>query len=198
MINRCKSNNGPDVLKLDEFALCSEVRADITVINGHMTGYELKSASDNLKRLPKQVSFYSKVLDYCNLVVAENHFDRALQLLPSSWGIYIAKGTKKGSLHIRRYRTARIDRSMFDARLAVELLWRDEALDILTQYGYDRGVRSLTRPFIWDRMVERFTPSQIRQLVRHQLKSRQHWRVVSPHMPDDESCSTSATDCLNR
>ena len=57
MINRRKSNNGPDVLKLNELNLCSEVRVDITVINGHMTGYELKSASDNLKRLQKKILY---------------------------------------------------------------------------------------------------------------------------------------------
>lgn len=178
MINRRKSNNGPDVLKLNELNLCSEVRVDITVINGHMTGYELKSASDNLKRLPKQILYYSKVLDYCNLVVAENHLDNALQLLPPSWGVYVVETLKTGSLHICNYRPARIDRSLFSARSAVELLWRDEALSILAQYGYDKGVRSLTRPFIWDRMVERFTASQIRKIVRYQLKSRKNWRAA--------------------
>lgn len=198
MINRRKSNNGPSVVKLDEFAICGEVRADIAVVNGHMTGYELKSASDNLKRLPKQITYYSKVLDYCNLVVAENHFDKAIQILPPSWGVYVIEKTKKGSLHITKYKEAHIDRSLFDARFAVELLWREEALAILAKYGYDQGVRSQTRAFIWDRMVECFTPPQVRRLVRCQLKSRRLWRVALPHTQDDENCSTSTIECLHQ
>lgn len=194
MIDKSKSNNGPSVVKLDEFAICGEVRADIAVVNGHMTGYELKSASDNLKRLPKQIRYYSKVLDYCNLVVAENHFDKAIQILPPSWGVYVIEKTKKGSLRITKYKDAHIDRSLFDARSAVELLWREEALAILAKHGYDQGVRSQTRAFIWDRMVECFTPSQVRKIVRCQLKSRRHWRVASPHTRDDENCSTSTIE----
>ncbi|WP_142890583.1 sce7726 family protein, partial [Klebsiella pneumoniae] len=53
----------PDTLIIDEFVMnLGASRADITVINGLMHGYELKSKSDNLLRLPAQVEFYSSIM----------------------------------------------------------------------------------------------------------------------------------------
>ena len=83
------------MLKPDEFGLCGEVRAAIVVVNGHMSGYELKSATDDLKRLPRQIIYYSKILDYCNLVVAESHFQDANKIVPDFWGVYIIKMNRK-------------------------------------------------------------------------------------------------------
>ncbi len=39
------------------------VRIDIAVINGELGGFELKSDSDNLLRLPAQAELYSRVFD---------------------------------------------------------------------------------------------------------------------------------------
>ena len=44
-------------------------RVDIAVINGEIHGYELKSDSDNLLRLPKQAEAYSNIMDKVTLVV---------------------------------------------------------------------------------------------------------------------------------
>ncbi|OZG49900.1 sce7726 family protein [Bombiscardovia coagulans] len=163
-------------LILDEFDLCGEVRVDIAVLNGHLCGYELKSASDNLKRLPKQVRYYSAVLDYCNLVVAENHLDEALNMIHDFWGVYIARQTSNGRTFIRKLRNPKSNKSNIDPHALVQLLWRDETIDILTHYGFDRGVRSKTRTTCWDRMVDSFSLPQLRKLVHTQLKTRTNWR----------------------
>ena len=60
-------------LVIDELGLCGAVRVDVATVDDALTGYELKSASDTLRRLPTQVEYYSKVLDYSVLVVADNH-----------------------------------------------------------------------------------------------------------------------------
>lgn len=71
---------------LDELGLCQQVRVDVAVINGRMSGYELKSERDTLRRLPAQIDVYSRVLDFATLVVAQKHHDHALPLLPDWWG----------------------------------------------------------------------------------------------------------------
>lgn len=166
-----------DAMLLNEFGLCGEVRADIAVINGHMTGFELKSASDNLKRLPRQVEYYSKVLDYCNLVVAENHLKAAFDDLPDFWGVYVAKTSQFGGTYIREIRKAKINRFGIDRYCLVQLLWREEALHILSENGLDYGVRSKPRPYVWRRLADSFTINELRKLVRMQIKSRHDWRV---------------------
>ncbi|WP_161787719.1 sce7726 family protein [Bifidobacterium bombi] len=174
-LKRRKENES--ALIMDELDLCGEVRVDIAVLNGHISGYELKSASDNLKRLPKQVRYYSAVLDYCNLVVAENHLDEALGMIHDFWGVYIARQTGDGRTFIRKLRNPKSNKSNIDPRVLVQLLWRDETIDILTRYGFDRGVRSKPKAVCWDRMVDSFSLPQLRKLVRTQLEARTNWRT---------------------
>lgn len=79
-----------DRLVVDELGLCGKVRVDVAVVDDALSGFELKSATDTLQRLPTQVEVYSQVLDAATLVVAENHLDLALELLPEWWGCVIA------------------------------------------------------------------------------------------------------------
>lgn len=176
MINRRKINNGPDVLKLNEFGLCGEVRADIVVVNGHMSGYELKSATDDLKRLPRQIIYYSKILDYCNLVVAETHFQDAIKIVPDFWGVYIVKMNRKGVAFIRKYRSATFNQGHLDPYSIAQLLWRSEILQILDEYGFPREKTYQTRFDLWTKMANSFTLTQLRRITRLTLKKRINWR----------------------
>lgn len=176
MINKRKCNKGTDVLKIDEFDLCCEVRADIAVINGHITGYELKSAKDNLRRLPKQVLYYSKIMDYCNLVVSDNHFEKALDIIPDYWGIYIARLSSSGKVYIRKYKSALFNSTCLDPYAIAQLLWRPEIITILDENGIPRGRGYQNRFTLWDKMAESFSLTELRRITRETLKRRVNWR----------------------
>ena len=62
---------------VEELGVAGEARIDMAVLNGAFAGYEIKSERDTLRRLPGQVTAYSKVLDYCTLVVATRHASHA-------------------------------------------------------------------------------------------------------------------------
>lgn len=49
------------------------VRADIAVLTNHLTGVEIKSGKDSLKRLKHQMSVYKEYFDRVVLVVAPKH-----------------------------------------------------------------------------------------------------------------------------
>src|ERR1700685_1087145 len=66
------------------------VRIDIAVINGELSGFELKSDRDTLDRLPLQAELYSKVFDRVTLVCGERHAAKATQLVPAWGGITVA------------------------------------------------------------------------------------------------------------
>lgn len=176
MINKRKCNNGPDVLKIDEFDLCCEVRADIAIINGHITGYELKSAKDNLRRLPKQVLYYSKIMDYCNLVVSDNHLEKAMEIIPDYWGIYLAKVSSSGKVYIRKQRSPLFNGAYLDPYAIAQLLWRPEILTILDDNGIPRGKGYQNRFTLWDTMAENFSLTELRRITRETLKRRVNWR----------------------
>jgi len=57
-----------------------------------------------------------------------------------------------------------------DPRALVELLWRDEALELLARHDAAAGVRSKPRPAVWDRVCEVLDLTQIRSAVRHRLR----------------------------
>lgn len=67
------------------------VRIDMAVINGEITGIELKSDCDTLDRLPFQAQVYSKVFDRIIIVVGEKHAEKAFDSVPSWWGFTTAK-----------------------------------------------------------------------------------------------------------
>lgn len=48
-----------DTLVVDELDLCGLTRVDVAVVNGHLSGFEIKGSTDSLRRLPGQVAVYS-------------------------------------------------------------------------------------------------------------------------------------------
>lgn len=162
---------------VDELDLCGEVRVDVAVLNGSFSGFELKSARDNLRRLPKQVDFYSKTLDFASLVVANNHYRSALSLIPDWWGVISASESEtEGRVFLEHCRPARPNPGI-EVQYLARLLWRDELLGELVRLGHDRGVRSKPRRVLLERLCEVSTQEDIRFLVRETLKSRSRWRV---------------------
>lgn len=165
-----------DTFVVDELGLCGEVRVDVAVINGALTGFELKSARDTLRRLPKQVAVYSQVLDYAELVVADNHLAAARSIIPRWWGVRVAVSNADGSVTVERARPARRNR-MVDPYSLAQLLWRDEALEELALRSADRGVRSKPRSAVWKRLVDSVETDELRDVVRNRLKIREGWRA---------------------
>jgi hypothetical protein len=159
---------------VDELGLCGQVRVDVAVVNGALSGYELKSASDNLRRLPTQVEVYSRVLDFATLVVAENHAEHALPLLPGWWGVTCA--TWDGcEVQLQQLREAQPNPAI-DALSLAQLLWRDEVLDELASRDLDKGFRSKSRNVLAERLAQQLSLDELRATVRDRLKGRQGWR----------------------
>lgn len=159
---------------VDELGLCGEVRVDVAVVNAALSGFELKSASDTLRRLPAQIDVYSRVLDYCTLVVAENHLEHAKAAILPWWGCTVAAwdGTK---VSLSEETRAEMNPSIDGYSLA-QLLWRDETLVALERVGAARGVRSKPRTVLWRRLADAVEIDELRVLVRDVLKCRQAWR----------------------
>lgn len=179
-----------DTRIVDELGLCGEVRVDVAVVNGALTGFELKSARDNLRRLPKQVEIYSAVLDYAELVVSENHLADARKIIKPWWGLTVAIPSGE-SVALDRCRAAKPNRNVDPLSLA-QLLWREEALEELRIRGADRGVRSKPRWAVWTRLTETVELEELRSLVRQTLKSRANWRADAPSVGSGAKRPTAA------
>ncbi|MDY0872820.1 sce7726 family protein [Dongia rigui] len=149
------------------------VRIDIAVINGELSGYELKSDRDTLDRLPLQADLYSRVFDRVSLVVGKRHAEKAVASVPAWWGVLLAS-EKDGAVHLRQKRRGRRNPGQ-DPYLVAQLLWKDEALSVLETIGSASGWRSKRIKAIHQHLADTIPLSQLLDYVRAALKRRQNW-----------------------
>jgi len=167
----------PDVAFLEELGLCrGQVFVDVTVVNGALHGYEIKSDRDSLRRLAGQVAFYGRVLDRATLVVGTRHLADADEVIPSWWEILVAD-MSAGVVRLRQRRRGRRNPAR-DCRALVELLWLDNALALLAARDSLRGYRGRPRREVWDRVCELYKVDEVAGAVRVQLKARSAQRFL--------------------
>jgi hypothetical protein len=162
---------GPDDYLMEELGLeRGQARVDLAVVNGSISGYEIKSDYDSVRRLPSQARRYAKVLDQATLVASPHKLASARELVPAWWGL-IAVTAHGGTVRFKQIRRARQNPSK-DLRVIVELLWQKEALDLLEQHGLAIGIRSMSRSTAWDRIVKHLDVELVERVVRNRLKAR--------------------------
>ena len=160
-----------DVALVEELGLCrGGVFVDVTLVNGSLHGYEIKSDRDSLRRLARQVAVYSAVLDRATLVVGERHTEDAIELIPEWWQVLVAHVTPAG-VALRELRVGAVNEHR-RCRALVELLWLDEALELLAARNAVRGFRRKPRPVVWDRVCEVYGIDEIAAEVRERLRAR--------------------------
>jgi hypothetical protein len=104
--------------------LHGDCRIDVAVINGQLSGFEIKSERDTLQRLPDQAATYSKIFDFVTLVAPPAHLQKAESWLPGWWGLTTVTRARGGRPVLRRVRQGARNRTVDLAALA-HLLWRD-------------------------------------------------------------------------
>lgn len=175
----------PEALLVHELAVCrSEARVDVALIDGELQGWELKSSSDTLDRLPRQAATFSRVFDRLWLVVEEPLVERAVALIPSWWGIVLARPSKRGCL-LEQERDATANPAV-DLAAVAQLLWRAEMLEELDRLGLSEGLSRASRSNL-SAVLAAACPGSISDLdlkarVRLRLTTRRAWRSESRRM----------------
>jgi hypothetical protein len=154
--------------------LNGQARVDVAIINSALHGYEIKSASDNLQRLNDQQLAYRKVFERMTLVADEKHVEKAVKKVPANWGL-IAVGVKEGKPYADEIWPARKNPDVEKLALA-QLLWRDEAMELLEYFELLAGYRRARRKMLWQTIAKSLTYDQIQAFVCYKLKARKNWR----------------------
>ena len=134
----------------------------------------LKSARDTLDRLPRQAALYNEVFDRVTLVVASRHVDKATAFVPAWWGICLAEGGPTSSISLCHARAPKCNPDLKPIQLA-RLLWRAEAIEILTKKNLVRGYRSKSAEILAERLANTVSRDDLRFEVRSALKRRSNW-----------------------
>jgi hypothetical protein len=169
---REKHGNDPDTRIVEEMGVWSgAVRVDIAVINGKLLGYELKSNSDTLDRLPRQIEIYGKIFDRMTLVVGDRLAPKALKLIPGWWGCVVAS---MDGAHVALHSEREPRRNPgLDLTILVQMLWKDEAIAILEKYGLADGWRSRRAADVGNRLLSELSFKHLAEEIRSALKVRE-------------------------
>jgi hypothetical protein len=71
---------------LNEFRV-GDCKADLAILNGTATVYEVKSERDSLSRLERQVAAYAKVFASVYVIAAEDHVSAVIASVPKDVGV---------------------------------------------------------------------------------------------------------------
>jgi len=160
---------------VEELGLCQGTfRIDVAAVNGALHGYEIKSERDTLKRLPAQRNAYNSIFDTVTIVTGPKYASLVVNHIPPWWGILVAR--QEGEDVCLSERRAAGDNPAIDPSALAQLLWRDEALNVLSARGLADGVRNKPRPVLWSRLAEMLTVGELSHEVRRCLRSREGWR----------------------
>ena len=162
---------------IDEFSSSySSARIDISVLNGSLHGYEIKSERDTLERLPKQVEYYSKIFEYLTVVTTQKYTEKINEIIPDFFGLFIVE-KKANDLKLKKIKYPKKNKNI-DYFELTKLLWKDELKEVLKENNIKK-VSSLTRLELTIKATENISPDIIRRFVLKKIKNRANNRAVS-------------------
>jgi hypothetical protein len=151
---------------LNEFRAGS-CKADLVVLNGTASAYEIKSERDSLARLSNQVANYKRVFASVNVIVSEIHVESVRQVVPDDVGIMcLSRGQ-----HVSVEREA-IDRPECICQVTVfESLRSAEAAAVLKALGVAvPAVPNTQRHSIMRELFAELEPAALHQEMVRTLK----------------------------
>ena len=171
----------PDTIVIDELGLAhANVIVDIAVINGTLDGFEIKSAQDSLARLPKQLMVYERCLERLTIVCDVRHAAAVKRMAPAWAGILQVEKGPRGAVRFRSVRPALRNPNVRPELLA-HLLWRPEAIALLTQLDVAGAELRRPRKALYEHIAQKMTTAEITASIRSFMKVRQAWRSRSAH-----------------
>lgn len=142
-------------------------RIDIALINGRISGYEIKSDVDSLTRLPSQVSSYRKIFEHLCVVTTPQKSRSVLENTPSWCGV-LSYG-HDGQFKILR-KTKR--NPNVDAECLLYSLSKKELLTISMTAGLNSVKNKNSKSQIISKIVSKISKRSIINNCRDQLKNR--------------------------
>jgi len=117
---------------MSEFRV-GECKADLVILNGTATVYEIKSERDSLTRLARQIDAYKKVFAKVVVIAGEAHAEEVLNSTTSDVGVLVLS---------KRYRISTLrEASDLPERISplsvLESIRTNEAVNILTRLGIE-------------------------------------------------------------
>jgi hypothetical protein len=165
-----------DTLVIDELGIKNgSYRADIAVLNGKLEGYEIKGEHDSLVRLPDQVEAYNAIFARASLITCERFLETCKGIVPSWWGIYLAKPSSTGDIIFKKIQLPKVNQKVDSYSLA-RLLWRDEAIELASTFIDRKVLNKCRRHDVYKILADKLNSKEMAKSVLIILKKRTSWR----------------------
>jgi hypothetical protein len=146
-----------------------DCKADVVMINGDLTVYEIKSELDTLGRLENQIGRYQDFFEYIYVVSSKDQIEKLQEVLPKEVGIIIF--TDRNTLST--YRKGVCNRENIKPEVLFNSLRKPEYLRVIKNfYGY---IPDLPNTLIYRKCLEMFKSVPLDrglELVKTELKNR--------------------------
>ncbi len=129
---------------LTEFRV-DKSKADVVILNGTSTVYEIKSEYDSFVRLKKQIQAYFKVFDYINVITSPSQAEKLKTILPDNAGIFVL--TKKNT--ITTIRDSQSNKKNINTSILFNSLRKAEYTEIIK--GYYGKIPDVPNTLIYNR-----------------------------------------------
>ncbi len=152
----------------------AQARIDMAVINGAFHGYEIKSASDTLQRLPNQLIAYSYIFDYLTIITEKKYHQKIIDAVPSWVGVAVCSNKVKEKKFVMiQEAKPNINKNKF---YIAKLLWHDELVEVLTEQ--EIAFKKKSRNWILCEILsDNLQLDKLSEIVREKLKKRNNWKL---------------------
>jgi hypothetical protein len=108
-------------------------KADVVIVNGTTSVYEIKTELDSLDKLPNQLNSYCKLFDKIHVVTHEKFLEKVLKVADKSIGLILLDS----NLKLNEIRKAKSNKNNLDPNAIFDSLRKQEYLSIIkNHYGY--------------------------------------------------------------
>lgn len=140
---------------------------DLMLVTDKLTGFEIKSDSDNYERLPRQIAAYNHFFDENYIVVGISHIKSIESRIPDEWGVFAVE-----EYEIKLIRKAKPNKSV--SRLKqLALLWKIELKNILLQNKMPLYAQK-EKPFLCEKIAAEVDPTLLGKQIATELLDRDY------------------------
>jgi len=148
-----------DIYIMEEKEIYKSI-VDIFCIKGNnLLGLEIKSDTDSLKRLPRQVKNYDKIFDFNIVVITEKWVEKVKDILPKHWGIFLIK---EDSCEIIKSPLVNPNRDEYKLSW---LLWKPECRELLKRNNLLRGFSYKAKKYLNKRIASKIKIDNIKEYL---------------------------------
>ena len=174
-----------DTVVLNEFRVGAS-KADLTMLNGEIKIYEVKTALDDLSKLSKQLRDYQKIADRVYIVTSPKFLDKlSSQYKDSNIGICVLQNKER----LKEEKAAKSNSSHFDFATIFKTLRKPEYLSLVQEFFGEVPDVPNTKIFrVCYDLLSQITIEEFQKKVLKKLKEReisQRTLLISKKVPEE-------------